>query len=131
MSAKFTVSFESAGNADWIRNVVEPLTQTLDGIAGAEIPVELKFRGSVQNGPLGAALVGFTLYALGKPTGKFLDDFYSTIIQPRVLPTLKSLDTKLTSLRQQKCVALNVWHPDYRVLVRVLVFGASFDEIAK
>jgi hypothetical protein len=131
MSAKFSKSLESVGNADWFRDVVTPLAQTLDGIADAEIPEELKFKGSAQNGPLGAALVGFTLFALGKLTGKFLDDFYSTIIQPRVLPALKSLDAKITNLRQQKCVALNVWHPDNRVLVRVLVFGANFDEIAK
>lgn len=120
------------GNSDWGRNVVVPLAESLEEVVPRHVgdfPVVLR-RGMTRvtaNQLLGIVAVGVTLFL----TKKVGDDFYDTVLKPRIHKCFAWLDDKLSggNRKAQKLFITNIWYQEHAVVVSVSVAGKDFADI--
>ena len=132
-----SVSFLSAGDSDWIKNVIIPLADGIEAIAPrhiGEIPPPLRrrmTRGQVVNAGVGAVIAGVTLFVTAAIASKTLGDFYDILLKPRIRKFFKGLDKKLSggNRKSQKVFHSSIWYQENEVLVCVAVHGKTMKEI--
>jgi hypothetical protein len=100
---------------------------------GSDLPEPLRFNRIVTNDWKSFVALGVTFFVAQRLGGKFLDDVYAILIQPRLKPVLEKLDTKLNggNRKAQKVFTVSVWYAEYGALVAVAVLGHTFDEVVE
>jgi hypothetical protein len=100
---------------------------------GSDLPEPLRFNRSVTNDWKSYVALGVTFFVAQRFGGKFLDEIYAILIQPRLKPILEKLETKLNggNRKAKKVFTVNVWYEEHKALVSVAVTGHTFDEVVQ
>ena len=100
---------------------------------GPELPEPLRPNPSVRNALIPFVALGVTFFVVQRLGGKFLDDVYAQLLQPRIKPLLEKIDARLNRGNRlaRKLLSVSIWYAEYQVLVTVALVGSTFDEIAE
>jgi hypothetical protein len=130
-----------SGDSEFVKTVGIPLAEALESelspsgihqnVDEVDQRVGLRKPIQIQNSFLIGGIVGVLLFVVARMGGKVVDEIYAVKIQPIIKRVLGASDRKLgnANVRSRKLFQLGVWYARERVLVMVVVFGRSFEEI--